>query len=250
MKPVPKSQISAPSSLPAPDHAGGQAGELRTPSSEFGTGGRDNLKSVAEQYGHDFLEAVSGDILEPELIAKVPVEWALLNCLLPVVIDGDTCVLTSEPDKITSQDDLALLIGRELRPVLASREVIAHGIEQCYFSKDDSPREFIRDLGIKHDTEEVAAKRSDDLLRVAEKAPVTQLVNLVLLEAVKQRASDVHFEPFESMLKIRYRIDGILYEQASPPRNLSEALISRLKVMARMILQRNACRRTAWPGCG
>jgi general secretion pathway protein E len=79
-----------------------------------------------------------------------------------------------------------------------------------------------------------AGPSSDDLLQVAEKAPVTQLVNLILLEAVKRRASDIHFEPFESRLRLRYRVDGVLYEQPAPPKHMELALVSRLKVMARM----------------
>jgi general secretion pathway protein E len=80
----------------------------------------------------------------------------------------------------------------------------------------------------------VPSLRTDDLLAAAEKAPVTQLVNLLLLEAVKRRASDIHFEPFESRLRVRYRVDGVLYEQSSPPKPMEAALVSRLKVMAKM----------------
>ncbi|MCG2660722.1 MAG: GspE/PulE family protein, partial [Kiritimatiellae bacterium] len=79
-----------------------------------------------------------------------------------------------------------------------------------------------------------ASPRSDDLLQVAEHAPITQLINLILLEAIKASASDIHVEPFESRLRIRFRIDGMLYEQTSPPKHLEPALISRLKVMAHM----------------
>jgi general secretion pathway protein E len=77
-------------------------------------------------------------------------------------------------------------------------------------------------------------RASSDLLQVAEKAPVTQLVNMILLDALKRSASDIHVEPLEDRLRIRYRIDGVLYEQSSPPKHIEESLVSRLKVMARM----------------
>lgn len=192
------------------------------------------LKEQAEEYGIELLTSVSDDILDPGLVASLPVEWARSNCLLPVRINGETCVLTADPCQVSEQEYLALLIGEDLRPVLAPRDIISKSIERCFYSKEDSPQEFLQDLGV---PEQVTAKgqvRTDDLLQVAEKAPVTQLVNLILLEAVKRRASDIHFEPFESRLQVRYRIDGILYEQASPPKHLEEALVSRLKVMARM----------------
>src|SRR5450759_454101 len=105
-------------------------------------------------------------------------------------------------------------------------------IERSYFSRSDTAREFLRDLDEHAPTPNKASPRSDDLLQVAEHAPITQLINLILLEAIKASASDIHVEPFESRLRIRFRIDGMLYEQTSPPKHLEPALISRLKVMA------------------
>jgi general secretion pathway protein E len=194
---------------------------------------RDELAALADEYGIEFLASIADDILDPSLVAKLPVDWARANCLLPVNISGETCVLTASPDDISRQEYLALLIGKELRPILAPKETILQGIERCYYSREDSTHEFLKDL---EEPAEIAASqvRTDDLLQVAEKAPVTQLVNLILLEAVKRGASDIHFEPFESRLRVRYRVDGVLYETASPPKHLEDALVSRLKVMARM----------------
>jgi len=192
------------------------------------------LRELAKEYGIDFVESLADDALDPLLVARLPVEWARTNCLLPVRISGRVCVLTADPSTVRQQEHLALLIGQELHPVLAPRDLISHSIERCYFSKDDSPDDFLRDMTAgKGKTSKIFAA-SDDLLQVAEKAPVTQFVNLILLEAVKRGASDIHFEPFESKLRIRYRIDGILYEQVSPPKHIEEALVSRLKVMGHM----------------
>lgn len=192
------------------------------------------LRDLARDYGVDFLESPSQDILDPSLVSDLPVEWARSNCVLPVRIAGELCVLTSDPGRVDQQEYLSLLLGDDIRPVVAHPSVILRSIEQCYYSKDDSPGEFLRDLSESSEAAVGTPTRIDDLLQVAAKAPVTQLVNLILLEAVKRSASDIHFEPFEESLKVRYRIDGVLYGQASPPKHLEEALVSRLKVMARM----------------
>jgi len=143
-------------------------------------------------------------------------------------------MLTSNPAQVSVRDDLALLLGQEIHPVLAPRAEILHAIERCYFSKSDTTKELLRDIAQGRPAESVEVHRSDDLLRVAEQAPVTQLVNLILIEALKARASDIHIEPFEQRLAIRFRVDGLLYEQTSPPKHLEAALVSRLKVMAKL----------------
>ena len=117
--------------------------------------------------------------------------------------------------------------------MLTPRDEILRVIEKCYFSRTESARDFLRDLA-PSGTPKEEGRRSDDLLQDAENAPVTQLVNLILLDAVKSGASDVHVEPFQSALRIRRRVDGLLYEQASPPKHLEAALVSRLKVMAHL----------------
>ncbi len=197
------------------------------------SGDPQDLAALGRKFRLEVATAVTDELLDPELVSKLPVEWARAHAMLPVHFRGQLAVLTAQPADIGGQKHLELLLGRELLPVLASRADIAAAIERCYFSRSETPREFLRDM----DQPAIAAgaePRSDDLLQMAENAPVTQLVNLILLEAVKAGASDVHVEPFESRLRVRYRIDGLLYEQASPPKHLEPALISRLKVMGRI----------------
>jgi general secretion pathway protein E len=193
------------------------------------------LRQSADELGLAFLAEIEDDLLDPGLVAGIPVDWARTNGLLPVRWKGELCLLTSEPARIDRHADVALLVGAELRPVVTPHEAILGAIERCYFSRSDSTEDFLRDLDQdKQDPSRGVEPRSDDLLKSAEEAPVTQLVNLILLEAVKARASDIHVEPFESRLRVRYRVDGLLYEQASPPKNLARALVSRMKVMARL----------------
>ena len=193
------------------------------------------LRRQAAEFGVPFLDEVIEDMLDPELVAGIPVEWARANGVLPVRWKGETCLLMKDPSGVRAQEDVSLILGCELKPVMATEAAITHGIEICYYRKRDSAEQFLRDLdGGSPGTDRKAEPRSDDLLRVAEEAPVTQLVNLILLEAVKSRASDIHFEPFENRLRVRYRVDGQLYEQAAPPKHLERTLVSRLKVMGRL----------------
>jgi len=193
-----------------------------------------SLEAQAEEYGIPAMRHVPASCLDPSLISGLPVEWARSHCVLPVLFDGERCVLVADPADISSQEYASLLLGSELRAILVPKQEILNSIERCYFSKEETPDSFLKGMS---ETEGYAVATdfgSDDLLSVSTNAPVTQLANLIILDAVKKRASDIHVEPFESRLKLRYRIDGNMYEQASPPRHVEEALISRLKVMGRM----------------
>lgn len=183
--------------------------------------------------GIPFLAVVGDELLDATLIAGIPVEWARAHAVLPIRRDGELCLLTDDPSNLRKQEDVALALGAELRPVAAPRAVILNCIERCYFSRKGTAADFLRGLGRESGGVDEES-RSDDLLKSAEDAPVTQLVNLILLEALKARASDIHVEPFDSRLRVRYRVDGVLYEQASPPKRLERALVSRMKVMAHL----------------
>lgn len=196
----------------------------------------ERLRERGRAEGLRVLDQVPPEALDPALVAELSVDWARSHVLLPVILDGRACVLTAAPDDVAPQEHLSLLLGCDLQPVLAPRAVILQAIEQCYYRRDASPGDFLKDLGAATPAAPVnrPGPASADLLQVAHEAPVTQLVNLVLLEAVQRRASDIHVEPYENRLRVRYRIDGVLYEQTAPPKHMEEALVSRLKVMAHM----------------
>ena len=193
----------------------------------------DLLEARAEQFGCDWRLEIGDELLDPGLISQLPVEWARQHVLLPVRKDGLLAALTDDPGDLASREDLGLILGADLPPILAPRAVILKAIERCYYRKSDTAQDLLRNLERQSEAP-TPARTSDDLLQSAEQAPVTQLINLILLEALKARASDVHIEPFADRLRVRYRIDGILFEQAAPPKHLEAALVSRLKVMARL----------------
>lgn len=182
------------------------------------------------------LETIEDTWFAPDLLSELPVEWARGRLVLPLRIDGLACVAMVDPDDIKTIDDLALVTGLDLEPVGAAEAVLRQAIERCYAARSASPADFMEQIGEVDDSVNVSGTTSEDLLRSAQETPVTQLVNLILLEAVRRDASDIHFEPSDGRLRVRYRIDGVLYEQSSPPGNMVNALISRLKVMARLDL--------------
>ncbi|MBU1910290.1 MAG: Flp pilus assembly complex ATPase component TadA, partial [Verrucomicrobia bacterium] len=190
------------------------------------------LEALGEQYGCEVLSEAGDDLLDPTLIAQLPVEWARSHVMLPVRHRDRLCVLTRDPADLAALEDLALILGEEPLPLLAPRQEILSAIERCYVQGTETPQEMLRDM--KPAPGMAPGRPADDLLSSTEQAPVTQLINLILLEALKGRASDVHLEPYASSLRVRYRIDGLLYEQSSPPKHLEAALVSRLKVMARL----------------
>jgi len=189
------------------------------------------LRERAAVYGLRVVESPDELELDATLLASLPVEWARPHAVLPVRVGGVACVLVSDPASIDKQEYVSILSGQSLEPVLAPREVVLACIESCYALREEKPADLIDNLA---GATSVSDRQVDDLLLAASGTPVTQLINLILLDAFRQRASDIHFEPFETRLRVRLRIDGVLYEQASPPPHVVQALVSRLKVMAHM----------------
>ena len=153
--------------------------------------------------------------------------------VVPVMIEGtELVVATTDPLDVSRLHALELAIGLRVKPVLAREKEITARIEALYSSSyapdgvQESPAHQIEGIG---DEEDVAHLRD-----MASEVPVIRLVNQMLVRALESRASDVHIEPFENQLKVRYRIDGILHETESPPRQLKAAVISRLKILAQL----------------
>jgi general secretion pathway protein E len=196
----------------------------------------DYLKSYADVFGLQYVESF-GRLKPPEVFtAGVTASYCRLNSLCGVeVVDGCFKVACSNPFETHAFDEVSRLLGAEVEMVLSPRDEIVALINRSYANDNEVVEEMIEDLdeesfGNIADQIEV----SEDLLDVANKAPIIKLVNMLLFNAIKVRASDVHIQPYEEKVQIRYRIDGVLYDMASPPKKLQEAIISRIKVMGRM----------------
>lgn len=181
---------------------------------------------------------IPSSMLEPDLIENLPVAWLRKQRILPVRLpDGAVGVLTADPSRHGDIQSVSLAVGGAPKVVAVSPETVLDAIARCCERQPQTPSGLLESLGATDNTVAPVgdtAGQGGDLLERAGGAPAAQLCDLILLEAVKQGASDIHFEPCAERLAVRYRIDGILYERASPPKHLEQALVSRIKVMARM----------------
>ena len=174
-----------------------------------------------------------------DVLAAVPGNIARMYNVMPVAADVNS-VTVAVSDMITPEqsDELSFMLSKDILLAVASREEIASAISRYYGAEDESMKDLISgmeaDLEGAGDMLESGAKMEDlaSVEAAANSRPVVRFVNLVLYQAVQDRASDIHFEPFEDEFKIRYRVDGALYEMAPPPRHLALPVISRLKVIS------------------
>jgi type IV pilus assembly protein PilB len=192
---------------------------------------------VAKQYGVPSINLSDFEI-EPEVVALIPEEVATKHNVVPVNRAGSTLILaTADPSNIFALDDIKFLTGYNIQPVVASEEAIRNAIEIYYTANDE---DLLEDVMADFDDEGidfVSGEEDEDtgaLAKEAEDAPVVKLVNLILTDAIKKTASDIHIEPYEKSFRVRYRIDGVLYEVMKPPLKLKNALTSRVKIMSEL----------------
>ncbi len=193
-------------------------------------------RALAQQYRLPFQAHLDEHALDSNLVARVPINYAKKNCLLPIAGDGQTVtVAMADPGNFEPLDDLRLLFGLPIEPVVTPADVINHAINRAY---DRASTTTAHDLMIDLDEErleQVASELSNeprDLLESDDAAPIIKLVNGLLAQAVKDRASDIHVEPFERQLVVRFRVDGMLYDVITPPQRFQAAIASRIKVMS------------------
>ena len=195
---------------------------------------QDVLRALGVQFHLHVLDHIDQGMIDPALTEKIPVDWARQNLVLPVRLGEDVLVVMADPDALSHMEEVSLLLGQEVAGMLAPVSEVRRAIDQAYFERKRTNASEAVSPGADVFPANQETTRSDDLLRATDSAPVTQLMNTIILEAVRKKASDIHLEPFENRLRIRYRIDGYLYEQSSPPKQLEQALISRLKVMSKL----------------
>ena len=198
----------------------------------------DLVVTLSEQLGIPHIRVAHYNIPQ-EVLDEVPESLARQYQMLPVSVTGDVLTLAmSDPLNIMALDDLRMLTSYEIEPVVAVQSELIETIEKHYGVGKQSAELYDELIGDKNADDLEQVEDSDemgDLAQIkadAEDAPIIRLVNLVLVNALEQGASDIHIEPFEKVLRVRYRIDGKLEETKSPPRNVFPALVSRIKIMA------------------
>jgi general secretion pathway protein E len=189
---------------------------------------------VARYYGLPFIDTLQTDSVPLELVARLPIQFAKRHNLLPITVDGEVVVVaTANPSLIGPIDDLRLLFGKAVRAVVAPAPQIADAINRVYDRASGSTAELVSGLDVERlDLMATELDEPQDLLDANDEAPIIRLVNQLIFQAVKDRASDIHIEPFERQLVVRFRIDGILYDIVKPPKRFQPVIVSRVKIMA------------------
>ncbi|MEM6469156.1 MAG: ATPase, T2SS/T4P/T4SS family [Planctomycetota bacterium] len=198
------------------------------------------VQALAEQMS---MQTVSLEEVElaPDLVEKLTETMAQLYRVIPIRFEGNTLtVATCDPQNLSVQDELRTFLGYEIDVVVATERDINQCISRYYDSESESVEKLVAELA--EDAELIAAVSAledekfniTDAEALADSAPVRKLLNMVLLLAIKDHASDIHLEPFEDEFRIRIKAEGVLYEMVPPPRHLAFAITTRIKVMANL----------------
>ncbi|PYS42045.1 MAG: type IV-A pilus assembly ATPase PilB [Acidobacteria bacterium] len=205
----------------------------------------DVLHSVlSRQFGLEFVAPAACEI-HPEILKLLPRELALRFQVIPIRRDGNVLyVAMSDPNDVSLFDELTFRTGLRIKPLLASESQIREGIDYHFGSHKDLALKKVFDEVPAQDEEsgdnlqilsEVDKELDPETLKIqSEEAPIVRLVNFILVDAVRSGASDIHIEPFEKELRVRFRMDGVLETVMNPPVKLKDALISRIKIMSRL----------------
>ena len=192
-------------------------------------------QTIADGLGADYVDLSTGEIA-PEILRLIPSGLARLHGALPVGISGNNLrVALVDPLDLHAVEDLRFALGKDIQVIVSPAEQIEDRIKQYYGTDTSSMEEILKQLG--EAGELLQLQEGDGAGAVEAEAnatPIIRFVDLILYQAIQDRASDIHFEPFENEFKIRYRVDGALYEMSPPPRHLALPVISRVKVMANM----------------
>ncbi len=215
-------------------------GEIFT---ELGLVDKDQLNiALAAQKGMDFVDITDMHI-ENDVLEQIPAQMANTYRVVPIEYDVNRKTLTvvlDDPNNFGSTDDIARLMGISIKAKFTKYEALDEALNRYYSEEQEKAEidELINEIQKDSFLAEFEGRNQsidlDELKDLSESNPVKKLLNLVLLQAIRDKASDIHFEPFENEYKMRYRIDGVLYEMVPPPKHIAAALSSRIKVMAEL----------------
>ena len=196
-----------------------------------------DLREVSSRLGIPFQEHLKPDGVESSLVGTIPIGVAKKYKFVPIRMKGDAIVVaTAHPLDVQTTDELRFMLKKKVRLVAAPEPEIMGVINLLYDQEAENPQQVVQGLAAEdeedtllHELEEV-----EDLLDDASEAPVIKLVNLFLSQAIRARASDIHIEPYNKEVTVRYRIDGVLYNMHTLPRRFQSAITSRVKIMAKL----------------
>jgi general secretion pathway protein E len=192
---------------------------------------------LAQKLGMEVVRTLPKERLNKTVCERVPYSFVRKNVVLPLEENNKQAVVAvCDPLNLDALDELRLILDREIKAVYTPEEAILRAINECYNTQEGAASEFLANLSENGAGKKVMPEEMEvyDLLETKEEAPIIRLLNLILSEAIQQNASDIHFEPYENDLKVRYRIDGVLQSRHSPPREYQGQLLTRIKVLAKL----------------
>ncbi|MCA9085751.1 MAG: Flp pilus assembly complex ATPase component TadA [Planctomycetaceae bacterium] len=190
-------------------------------------------EALAEQWGMPIISLAETNI-PPNVLEMVPQTMAEIYKIMPVSLKNDVLtVAMADPQNVAALDDLRNFLGAEIRGAVSSLADVEAAIARYYADRPESIEDVVAELA--NEDDDNRGPKGYDLAseeEMSDAAPIKKLLNMVILLAIRDQASDIHFEPFEDEFKIRVKADGILYEMVPPPRHLANAIVSRIKVMS------------------
>ncbi len=239
---VKESLITSEQLNQALEHQKANGGRLGTSLMKLGIISDDEITSVlSRQYGVPSINLKFYEV-DAAVIKLIPQDTAIRYQIVPLSRVGSTLTIAmTDPTNVFAMDDIKFMTGFNVEPVVASETSISEAITKFYgeAQSEEELSKVIKDLtGEENPDLELAAEEQEmnlaELERAAEEAPIIKLVNLILTDAVKRGASDIHIEPYEKEVRVRFRVDGILQAVMTPPMKLRDAIISRVKIMAKL----------------
>lgn len=197
---------------------------------------QDLAQAYGLYYALPYVESITEDMADIELLSKIQFNFLRQNIVMPILLENKVTILVADPLNLSSIDELSMLLSKDAITAIATPGTIIDAINRYY--PLEGAKQMMEDL--EEDTNllesglDLSQVEDQDILSMTAQAPVVKLVNHIIFQAVKRGASDIHVEPFEKELAVRYRVDGVMYLAFSPPKRIQGALISRLKIMANL----------------
>lgn len=196
----------------------------------------DLAKAYSIYYALPLVEFIAEDMADPVLLGKIQFNFLRQNLVMPIMLHGKVAILVADPLNLGTIDELSMLLAKDAITAIATPGTIIDGINRYYPMEGASKmmEDLEEDTNLLEGGLDLSQVEDQDILSMTAQAPVVKLVNHIIFQAVKRGASDIHVEPFEKELSVRYRVDGVMYLAFSPPKRIQGALISRLKIMANL----------------
>lgn len=190
---------------------------------------------LANRFGVKVVMDLSDYPFVQNKVKKLPYAFVKKKLALPLgEEDGKLIVAIARPLDLEVIEEIRFLVDQEIQEVFCPQSKLEEAIEKCYHQDDDEASQYIEDLRKDSETGEIDSEQEYDLLNQKSNSPVIRMLNMIIIEAIQQGASDIHFEPLETGMVVRYRIDGVLQFRHSPPREFQQEIITRIKVLAKL----------------